>query len=1160
MTRHTPLSALPGTLLAVFGHVALQPMAFADDSEILTGQIGDYAAPNIMFIVDTSGSMDAQVLTDRSYDAMQDYDGPFDDDSRLYFTLGGIEGTLVYPDATFQDSLSYLPLDNLVCNAANGPLTSSGFYVDRIIQWYPQDEVWNFLSDADGSREPDSYFECARDLGVHGLDTSATFPVAGSARPPFTNDPDNPDRFDWSRYRLNYALFTANYMNWIVSNEEQGTPVVSTRLKVVKDVTRSLIDRLTTVNDPRQAFNLGLMQFSSTGEGGMVLQPAANIVESRDSIVEAVDSLTSNGSTPLVETLFEAYQYYRGGPVIYGAESEPVLSTEEAIDGSGSAYLSPITASCQKNYVVLLTDGQPIQDNDANEEIAALSGAACSGNCLDELARYISRTDLRPGTDDVQSVDTFTIGFFTDSQLLSDAATGIVPPPVDQPDAPPREGYFLASDPEELQRAFNTIFDRIETDVATFTAPAISIDSVNRLQNRDIVYFTMFTPSPRGEPRWDGNLKAYRVGRINDNDELLILDSNNQPALSDGGSFKEQAQSFWSSSPDGGAVSRGGFVSHLGLSRNVYTDVAGSTLSSSDNRVSENNDMITVEDLGIAIPPGVDGSDEAEARRVELLRMASGLTEDGQARRTIGDPLHTQPLVLTYAGDEGNVALFMSTNDGYLHRVDARTDGSNSGDLEDWAYLPSELLPNLETINTNPPQLPGSAQKLYGLDGPLTALIDGDDDRIVDPGEDVLIYSAMRRGGRNYYALDLGPGGDDAPRLAFKIKGGGSADSPFAKLGQTWSAAQPTRMVLGAVERDVLIFGGGYDPVHDSRYAPGTGGMGAGVFIVDARSGELLWRAGNDESASLQLSDMIYPIPSDLTLLDMNQDGLTDRIYVGDLGGQVWRIDNVDGVLFGAVHAKLGRDATAGDQRRFFNAPSVARILSRDDDFLAVSIGSGWRAHPLATENNDRLYVLKDQNVFAPQVDADGGVTYPEPLTDDDLVALELGSAADASDLRGRGGWYLPLGNGEKSLSRSLIADNRVFFTTYRPGETPLGCQPTSIIGAGRLYALDIVTGEPALVNADGEDVDFLDLATGGIPPQPQLVFVEPPCVSNCDVLTNQDPDDDDQAVFATLNGTCINPGSEVRLQVGLSGLPANICTAPVPSYWSEATQPAEDL
>ena len=1150
---------LPGLVLWASGTVAL-----ADDTEILTGQIGDYAAPNILFIIDTSGSMDGQVLIDDGYDPAVTYPGPFDVPDRLYYTLADFGGGFNFPDADYIDFGFFVSENVFVCDAARMPLEQSGFYVDRIIQFDTQDDRWGFLEDDDpdpalsGSRR---FTECFRDYGIHGTNDASdgAYPVNEDGLPPFTTDPDDEDAFDWSGYQLTYAVFSNNYLNWIASRAASGDPVLSTRLGVVQDVTRNLIDRLVTVNDPRQAFNLGLMRFSTNAEGGIVLQPVANVATSRDEIVAAVDSMSPFSNTPLAETLYEAYQYLRGGPVVYGLNSTPTTSVASSRTPDGSNYISPIEASCQKNYIVLLTDGLPTSDNDANGAIQSIVGGACSGaSCLDDLAQYLDSADILPGMEEDQTIQTFTIGFFTNSQLLRDTATGEVPPmDPDDPNAQPIPGYFLADNVEELERAFNSIFTQIETDVSTFTAPAASVNSLNRLQNRNILYFTMFQPSSMGQPHWDGNLKAYKIGRENASSELTILDANNRPAITADGIFEPSARSIWSASADGGTVTEGGFASRLGLTRTVVTDVAGSNLFAADNRLEESNTTITKDMLGIPVAPGPTGEEDAEQRRKALLRFASGIAEDGTPIRQIGDPLHTRPLILTYAGGGDDLAVFLSTNDGFLHKLDPTPIDGFIGDLEEWAYMPSELLTNLDVIERNPPALPNATQKLYGLDGPLTAFIEGDTNSIVDPDERVFLYSAMRRGGTSYYALDLGSGGRQNPKLAFKISRG---DPGFDRLGQTWSAAEPAKMQIGSDTRDVLVFGGGYDTDHDNNYAEST--VGSAIFIVDAKTGDLLWRASSEDAADLTLSDMKYPIPSNVTVLDINQDGLADRMYVGDLGGQVWRFDNIEGDITGARLATLGAAGSVADERRFYNAPAVTRILSRTDSFLAIAIGSGWRAHPLSTQNNDRLYVLKDENVFTPQVDENGAVVYPAPLTNSDLVGLQLDQSADAGQLQGAGGWFLELGaSGEKSLSSALIADNRVFFTSYSPESGPLGCQPSAAVGTGRLYALNILTGQPALVNADGQTVSFNLLESGGIPPEPQLVFVEPPCVANCDVLNDGDPDNDDEAVYATGDDNeCLNPGSEVYLQNGFEGVATDICTAPVKTYWSESDLPLEDL
>ncbi|MFK7886837.1 MAG: pilus assembly protein [Gammaproteobacteria bacterium] len=1163
-TRAARLAAfLPGLALWASGTVAL-----ADDTEILTGEIGDYAAPNILFVVDTSGSMSGQVLVDNSYDPDDVYTGPFTDPDQMFYVLADGGGNFTYPDDDYVNFGAWVSRDRLVCDQAQTLLPGSGFYVDRFIQFDPNDNDWGFLQGEDDDpieSGVNRFTECFSDEGLHGTGdgVSGTYPANGDSLVPFTTDAASPDRFNWATYPLRYAFFESNYLNWISERAAAGTPVVQTRLEVVQGVTRNLINRLTASgDDPRQQFNVGLMRFSTDAQGGMVLQPVDDISIGtvRNQFLDAVDSMTPSSNTPLSETLYEAYQYLRGGPVDYGATSVPQTSVPTSYTGdlvNGASYISPIEAACQKNYVVLLTDGLPTTDTDANDRIAAITGAQCSGNCLDDLARHMKDTDMLPSLADDQFIDTFTIGFFTDSTLLANTATGEIQPDEDQPPIP---GYFLADNVSELSSAFDAIFSEIETDVTTFTSPAASVNSLNRLQNRDVLYFTVFEPSPMGEPHWDGNLKAYRLGRPDggtqqEPTELAILDADGLPALNDDNTFRATARSIWSATDDGGNVTEGGFISRLSADRDILTNLGGAGLTN----IGDNPDLITAAMLGVRALPGQQGEMDAEARRLELLDFALGIDENGDALRMMGDPLHTQPLVITYAGGEDNLGLVATTNDGYMHFLDPTPTDGNIDDLEEWAFIPQDLLSNIDLIERNPPSLPGSNSKLYGLDGPLTKFIPDDIDDIVDPNERLYVYSAMRRGGSSYYGMDLGVGGDDTPQLAFKIDRGGQ----FANLGQTWSAATPAKVRFGQNTRDVLIFGGGYDPAQDSAGTYGDSTTrGNAIYMVDAVSGQRLWWASSDGGADLVLTDMNHSIPSDVSVLDINGDDIADRLYVGDMAGQVWRIDLLESGIFGAKFAALGEPGSTAGERRFYNAPSVARIFDRNANFLTVSIGSGWRAHPLATNNADRLYVLKDPNVFSPSID---GTTnepiYPATLTNADLVEVIPPSPADASQLTSSGGWFLELENGgEKNLSKALTVDGKIFFTTYRPDTGPLTCQPTVTVGRGRLYVLDILTGEPALINADGSTSAFEDQPNSGILPSPQLVFVEPPCVENCDNIgPDPDPDDPDP-VYATVGGTCLNAVSEVTAVLGIRNVPTDICTAPRRSYWTEADEDLDDL
>ena len=118
-----------------------------------------------------------------------------------------------------------------------------------------------------------------------------------------------------------------------------------------------------------------------------------------------------------------------------------------------------------------------------------------------------------------------------------------------------------------------------------------------------------------------------------------------------------------------------------------------------------------------------------------------------------------------------------------LNASTPKTYSDYSGGEELFAFMPQELLPNLQQIKTNL----ATGSHIYGLDGAITLRHDDSDgDRVIDSGERAILYFGMRRGGNHYYALEVSD--INNPKLLWKISGGAG---DFINLGQTWS-----RMVL----------------------------------------------------------------------------------------------------------------------------------------------------------------------------------------------------------------------------------------------------------------------------------------------------------------------------------------------------------------------------
>lgn len=737
-----------------------------------------------------------------------------------------------------------------------------------------------------------------------------------------------------------------------------------TKLANMKTAMTSIIDSVDDVN-------IGMMNFTNPQHGGRLVYPITNVEEpgARTSMKNVVNSMVANTWTPIVRSYYEAAMAMRGGPVEFGSNN----------------YTSPMVGECQNNHIVILSDGSATTGKNTRNIRNLVGVNRCENrdrdeSCGVELARWLNTEDQKPGLDGHQNITTYTIGFNIRSSFLADLAT---------------QGggtYFEASTAGELTAVFQDILGEVSELDTTFVAPATSVSQFNRLTLGSDLYFSLFKPQP--STAWVGNMKRYQLGFSQGS--IKILDQNMNEAIDpDTGYFKDSAHSFWSNSVDGQAVGLGGVAGELPLQalegsdrRKVFTylgdvNVDGPiTLERRDSdyqyEVHPDNDEITTSYLPFVNQVGSD--------RDTILRWARGHDEKAEnsssntsgTRAHVGDPLHSSPAVVHYAN---RTVVFFGTNEGFLHGID-----SSNGE-EIFSFVPKELLRNLPALFANDRVV----KHTYGLDGAITVWHDDKEpnkDGIVNGTDKVYLYVGMRRGGRDYYAFDIT--NPDTPKFIWQIEGG----SPeFPQLGQTWSKPIKTRVMFDSKLRDVLIFGGGYNPNQDSELGPArrSDNYGNTVYMIDAETGEKIWNA----EPVRQWDDMNFSIPSDIRVLDTDGNALADRMYVGDMGGQVWRFDikqyhtksdSLADFVDGGVLAEVGGGGSS-NSIRFYNQPDVALINQEGERFLSVSIGSGWRAHPLDEQTNDRFYMIRDNlplRVTGDYGRKDGSSF--RPIEDSDLV------------------------------------------------------------------------------------------------------------------------------------------------------------------------------
>jgi type IV pilus assembly protein PilY1 len=1122
------LSKFSSALVGIFAVLAAP--AQADDSEVFTNAsfLASGVRPNVLFIVDTSGSMETEV--ENVYDPAKTYDG--DCDAGKVYWRAENTGSAV-PPVCDSNNKQWVQVDNNRCYAAANGMKTNGWWNGRtqmLIKTGNPSYWGNAMADKDWK------LECQADDKIHG-DLPGT--TAAGAEPKKakngtgTSDTDfwtsgTKSLFSWTNAQR-VSMFSANYINWYKSTDA-GTP--KTRLSIVQQVANDLITDLKGVN-------LGIMRYSADADGGMVMAPVAEMTDdARTRLHAIVDGFIPEGNTPLSETMWEAYSYLAGKDVTFGDDSKvvdhyetrccdrfgrnytvPVLGLYPSVKESktpktdaSTTYDGPMDFSCQTTYVVYLTDGLPTDDNAADDKIESLTGQKCpasipnpdrfwptAGRCLETLTRYMHDTDLRPDIVGDQKVITYVIGFGSSIASSKDYLESVAAAGGGQ--------AYTQSDAAGLASTLEDIFLKVqEAADSTFVAPSVSVNAFNRSQNLNELFISVFAPSKNRH--WPGNLKKYRIYK---ND--IWGAGTTAPAVDPKtGFFAEKSQALNSKDvQDGPTAALGGAAASLpaSASRKMYTYLGGADkdLTIADNAFHVDNASIKDTDVGAL-------GDVERARVINYTRGQDLRDEDKDDDRNenhfrMGDPMHARPAILVHGGTEESPegTVFVPTNDGVLHAFDMASVGTSTSvtvkeTKERWSFIPKEFLARQGSLYNDGPL----ANRDYALDGDVRVFkYDVNQNGVIDTadGDKAYIFFGTGRGGRTYYALDVTL--INTPKFLWKID---NTVTGFSRLARTWSTPQIARVQIGATgagqnaQKFVLIFGGGYNTANDSEPDPfsfSNDTIGNRIFMVDLETGALLWRAG-DAGTNFVNTNMTHSFPGNITVLDTDGDRFADRMYAADMGGQVWRFDiwnkkDVGELVTGGVIASLGNKGvetpTAEDNRRFYYAPDVAPFTMRGSHpFMNIAIGSGYRGHPLSDKVHDRFYSIRDYQPFnkRSQDSYDNAKVILD--SDEDLVDVtdDPNAVVDDSKL----GWKLMLNYpdwaGEKVLAEATTAGGVIFFPTF----TPMAADPEDPCLAksmNRLYAVHAANAAPFVHWEDGTTTDlttrdrYTDLKQKGIAP-----------------------------------------------------------------------------
>lgn len=912
---------------------------------------------------------------------------------------------------------------------------------------------------------------------------------------------------------------------------------------------------LPTNADGSAKFNVGIMLSTETGQGnsnvkGGYVRAAIRPMTSANKLlyaqlIESLDKLADKGDGGYSAiTMAEAYYYFSSSAPYAGNNK---VKTDYRNNASGSAAsravyalpgnaLSSIAATryeglpgtgCSKNFIIFISNG-PNQQNSATDALAntrlqqvggavapiALSPSGSQSNPTDEWARFMRQSAFGVVTYAID-VNPPTSGQGPGwSALLYSMSEGVGGGKYTAVSSATGSGAQIGS-------AVDTALAEIQAVNSVFASVSLPLSVNTQGTYLNQVYVGMFRPDPDALPRWNGNLKQYKLGYVNGNTDLRLLDADGDQAINANTGFvTDCGRSFWtpsspddywafrpqgacpvpsgsaadlyrsSNSPDGDIVEKGAHAYKLRASSERTMKTCSPTFASCTTLTDfdASNSAVTQTLLGAA----------TATERTALIDWARGVDVDDENRngdRTEtrasihGDVVHSRPVAINLGTQSTpKVVVLYGGNDGVLRAINGNRD-SYIGDpstgvapgAELWSFMPPEFYGQIKRIRDNTTQVSfpnitnaSAAPKTYGVDGAISAYQEGDD---------AWVYASMRRGGRTLYAFDIDSA--DPRNVALKWKTGcpnnfdsaGVANDTgcaagLSGIGQTWSQPKVIK-TAGYGSTPLLIMGGGYDPCEDRDPNACSGDpKGAKVYVFNADTGALVTSFDTERGVVADIA--IAP----------DANGLAQYAYVADLGGNVYRIAIGAAAPASWVMTKiaaLGCDSatSCARNRKFMFAPD----LLFDSGSYVLLLGSGDREKPRNYSNDvdNHFYMLRDRPTDATWLSSEQGVCGASVLCLASLTPIATSANPSQEDLAAKKGWYLAMRSNEQIVTAAITIFGTVTFSTHQPRQAQAGVC-TSDLGIARVY--NVSYRNAASENGTSDRAEELP-GTIGLPPSP---------------------------------------------------------------------------
>jgi type IV pilus assembly protein PilY1 len=697
-----------------------------------------------------------------------------------------------------------------------------------------------------------------------------------------------------------------------------------------------------------------------------------------------------------------------------------------------TGYANPLT--CRQSFTILTTDGYwsdafaltAIGNSDGTE---ALPYRDTYSNTLADVAMHYYKRDLRTGIAD--NVPTSARDSATWQHMvtfgLSLGVSGTLNPATDLPDLTSgtrtwpnpalsspaklddlwhatingRGAFVNAADPQQFTDGLSAVLTDISERVAStgnVTATSTSLTS------NTLLFQSRFVGG-----NWTGDLVATR---INTDGTLATTPS-------------------WKASE------------HIptAASRSIYTwsGTAGITFQWANLSASQRTAIGTSATLSY-----LRGAAAGEARNGGALRNRTSV---------LGDIVNSLPAYVgsvtdlryerfswtgasTYQAHRTAVAdrremVYVAANDGMLHAFDARTGEERFAYVPTGAFSTMKLLANPEYVH-----------KFMNDGSPVVAEV------YFSGAWRTVLIGTQGRGGKTVYALDVtNPDGFAANKVLWEYT--------HADLGQTVGNPVIARMNDG---NWAVVIGNGYNSTNER----------AVLLVLDIANGALLQRIDTMQGSSTS--------PNGLAAaegVDVDRDGDFDYFYAGDLLGNLWKFNmsNSDPSQWRTGYG------TAAAPRSLFTARSstdavqpitggVSIGFNPADRKLWIFFGTGRylaTSDPGSTATqtwyglNDTGSRIGSRSNLAQRVILQEGAT---GQGDNYRVVSKPGDTTGGTSMSGKRGWYMDLqsptagAEGERIINPPVLGATTLFVSTLIPSSNP--CEPG---GRGWVLGVNPFTG-----------------------------------------------------------------------------------------------------